>query len=159
MVARESDHSLHKVLVILKRVFEDDDVAALQRAVGQNLFVPGAASTEDKFIDQQVIADQQGSFHGGRRNFERLDNKSGAEKREDYGDKQGLDILGQRRFIAARLRLLLLYLNDTFLRCGLFGHLASYSLPFVPIVPRRHGRRVVPPLSLCRLLPLPCASR
>jgi len=80
-IARQTDDAFDEVLVIREGVLEYNDIAALQLAVGQHFFVPGAGSAENKFVHQQVIADEQRAFHRGRRNLEGLDDKAGPEER------------------------------------------------------------------------------
>ena len=99
VVAGEADDALHEVRMILIRKFEDDDVAALETAVGKKLVVPLAAAAKDELVDEQVIADEQGAFHGLRRNFEGLNNETGAEEGEDDGDEQRFEIFGERGLI------------------------------------------------------------
>ena len=89
--------------MIVEGKFEDDHVAALNGAVGQEFFVPGAAAFEEKFVYEEVIADEQGWFHGLRGNLESLNDESGAEKSEKDGDEQGFGVFdegGAGRFAA-----------------------------------------------------------
>ena len=57
MISRQTDDALHVMGMIQVWIFENDDVAALQRTIRQELFVPGAVAAEDKFVDQQMVAD------------------------------------------------------------------------------------------------------
>ena len=87
-VARQADHALHKVLMFLVREFKDDDVTALEWAVGQNFFVPSAGAAKNKLVDQQMVADQQGAFHGSGGHFEGLRNKSRAKQGQNHGNEE-----------------------------------------------------------------------
>ena len=64
VVAGQADDALHVVGVILIGIFEDDDVAALQRAIRKNFFIPRAVPAENKFVHQQVVANQERALHG-----------------------------------------------------------------------------------------------
>src|ERR1700722_14809113 len=57
MISRQTDDAFHVMGMIQVWIFENDDIAALQRTVRQKLFIPGAVAAEDKFVDQQMVAD------------------------------------------------------------------------------------------------------
>ena len=62
-IAGEANDAFHEMRMILIRKFEDDDVAALQVAVWKKLFVPVAAAAKDEFVDEEMIAYEEGLFH------------------------------------------------------------------------------------------------
>src|SRR6266481_5113911 len=62
-IAGKADDALHEVRMILVRIFEDDDIAALEVAVWKKVFVPVAAAAKDEFVDEQMIAYEEGLFH------------------------------------------------------------------------------------------------
>src|SRR5258705_4695813 len=62
-IAGKADDALHEVRMILVRIFEDDDVAALEIAVWKKLFVPVAAAAKDEFVDEEMIPYEEGLFH------------------------------------------------------------------------------------------------
>ena len=95
--ARQADHALHVVRMIVEWKFEDDDVAAADIAIGQKFFVPRAGSLEDEFVHEDVVADQQRRFHRARRNFEGLHDEGGAEERQQHRHQQHFQKFGQRR--------------------------------------------------------------
>ena len=96
-VAGNSDHALHVMRVILKRKFEDDNVPAADFAVRKNMVVPVSAPAENKFVDEQVVADQKRRLHGLRRNLERLHDKRRAKQRQDHRNQKRFDVLSHRR--------------------------------------------------------------
>src|SRR5467141_3298461 len=59
----KADDALHEVRMILVRIFEDDDIAALEVAVWKKLFIPVAAAAKDEFVDEEMIAYEEGLFH------------------------------------------------------------------------------------------------
>src|SRR5580692_3287207 len=78
-VAGNSNHALDVMRVILKRKFKNNDVPAADFAIRKKMVVPMSAPAENKFIHEEVIADQKGGLHGLRRNLERLHDKRGAK--------------------------------------------------------------------------------
>jgi hypothetical protein len=80
--------------MIVKRKFEDDDVAATNIAIRQEFVVPRAGTFEDKFVHEDVVADQKRRFHGPRGNFERLHDESGTEEREQHRHQQHFQKFG-----------------------------------------------------------------
>ena len=105
-VAGQTDDAFDVVRVIFERKFEDDDIAAADGAVRQKFFIPGAATAEDKFVHEYMIADQQGGFHGWRRNFEGLHHESGAEEREEHGDEEQFGEFSEGAAPAEHVRML-----------------------------------------------------
>src|SRR5215472_1138642 len=79
-VAGQTDHALHEVLVFLVRKLENNNVAALKIAVGQNLLVPRTGAAEDKLVDQQVVANEQSAFHGSGGNLKSLHDEGRAKQ-------------------------------------------------------------------------------
>ena len=87
-ISRQPDHALHEVLMLLIGKFENDDVATLERAVGQQFLVPAAGAAKNELVDQQMVANEQCPFHGGRGNLESLHNEGGSEQGQDYGNEE-----------------------------------------------------------------------
>ena len=56
VVARHSDHALHKMHARIDRVMEHDNVSALHLAVRQDTF-PETVGSEMQFVHQKVVAD------------------------------------------------------------------------------------------------------
>src|ERR1700735_1299056 len=92
MVSGQTDHALYVVRMIVKREFEDHNVAALNCPVREKLFVPSPVSFENKFVYEQMISDQESRLHGLRRNFESLHDEGGSEKseQESYQERLGV---------------------------------------------------------------------
>ena len=82
--------------MILKRKFENNDVAAAYFAIRENMVVPMSAPAENKFVHEQVIADEQSRLHGLRRNLEGLNDKRGAEQRQDHRNQKRFDVFPHR---------------------------------------------------------------
>src|SRR6267143_4436969 len=101
VVARQSNDTLDEMLVVCERILENDNVAALQLPVRKDLFIPGAGAAENKFVYQQVIADQQGAFHRGRGNFEGLHDEAGSKQGQDDRHQERLQVFGNRGLIFA----------------------------------------------------------
>ena len=87
-IAWQTDDPLHKMLVFLIREFENDDVAALKRAIRQKFLIPGPGAPKNELVDQQMVANEQGAFHGGGGNFEGLNDKRGAEQSQDHSNEE-----------------------------------------------------------------------
>ena len=69
------------------------------------MVVPMSAPAENKFIHEEMIADQKRRLHGLRRNLERLHDKRRAEQRQDHRNQKRFDVLAHRggmRFRAMR---------------------------------------------------------
>src|SRR5258708_37294791 len=97
MISRNANDAFNVMRVVLKRKFENDDIAAANFTVGQDMIVPVATSSENKFVNQEMVAHQKGGFHGLGRNLKSLDDKSCAEQGEDHRDEQGLNVFAQCR--------------------------------------------------------------
>ncbi len=82
---------LTKCCVGVHGIAEDNDVATVNGAVGEN-GLPGSGGTKAGLVDQEVVADQQGVFHGARRNAEGLHNKGDDEERDDQCDQGELQV-------------------------------------------------------------------
>jgi len=95
VIAGQTDDALHEMRMVLIRIFEDDDVAALEITVGKKFFVPMTTATEDKFVDEEMVADEEGFLHRRRRNLEGLDDEAGAEEGEDHGYEKRFKIFGK----------------------------------------------------------------
>ena len=52
-IAGQTDDALHEMRMVLIRIFEDDDVAALEVTVRQKLLVPMTASTENESVGRR----------------------------------------------------------------------------------------------------------
>src|SRR5262245_33412986 len=98
--------------MLLVGKFKDNNVAALQIPIRQYFFVPRTSATENEFVNQQVVADQQRTFHGSGGNLESLHDKRRAEQREDHRNQKRLQIFGESGLLAVlhRLRDWLLFL-------------------------------------------------
>ena len=87
MVAGNAHGAFHEGLRDIHGVTEDDDVAALDLVVRQQVTRDRTGGRVGKLVHQQVIADQQGIFHGAGRDDESLHQGSGAEQEQDDGDR------------------------------------------------------------------------
>src|SRR5208337_163096 len=92
VIPGQTDDTFYEMRMVLVGIFENNDVAALQVAIGKKFFVPLAAPAENKFVDQQVIANEQGALHRRRGNLEGLDDEAGAEQRENDGNQERFEI-------------------------------------------------------------------
>src|SRR2546430_784268 len=149
-VARQSDHTLHKMLMFLIGELENDDVAAFERPIREEFVVPSAGAPKNEFVDQQMIANQQSPFHGRGGNLEGLHNESGSEQGENHGNQERLKILGKTGFLPM---LLWLAHRRGFLdwcQCLWFRHSFSafHSCPN-RVVPVRFVQPAAPPLFSC----------
>src|SRR5260221_1541827 len=88
VISRQANDALHEMRMILIGIFENDYIAAFEIAVRKKLFVPVAAAPEDKFVDQEMIADEKRFLHRRRRNLESLDDETGAEKGKNHGNQE-----------------------------------------------------------------------
>src|SRR5260370_28835112 len=96
VISRNANDAFNVMRVVLKRKLENDDIAAANFTVGQDMIVPVATSSEDKFVDQKMVAHQKRGFHGLGRNLEGLHDKRCAEQRQDHRAEQGLNVFAQR---------------------------------------------------------------
>ncbi len=67
-------------------IAENDDVAAVDVFVRQQVPAHGAGGRIGQFVDQKVVADQQRILHRAGGNHEGLYQSGGAEKEKDDGD-------------------------------------------------------------------------
>ena len=95
-VAGKANGALDVVRVIVEGKFEDDDVTAANVAVGEEFFVGVAATFEDEFIDQEIVADQESFLHGAGGNFKGLDDEGGAEEDDENGDEERFGVFAER---------------------------------------------------------------
>src|ERR1700683_2584520 len=102
-ISGQTDHTLYVVRMIVEWKLEDDNIAASNCAVRQELFVPGPVSFEYKLIHQQMISDQQRRLHGLGRNFESLNDEGGSEKRKQNCHQKRLGIFGKGTAFRQRL--------------------------------------------------------
>src|SRR5271163_2490754 len=136
------------------RILEHDNVAALERPVRKQLFIPRPAASEDEFVDEQMIADEQSPFHGGGRNLESLHDKTRSEKRQQHGHQQRFHILGNRGGLPLFVRQARPALPAP-PPAAWFPQPFSFSLSdhsrltLAPAVPSRSAPLAVPPLFLC----------
>src|SRR5580658_8296991 len=79
--------------MVIKRKFENDDIAAPDLAIGQKFFVPRSVAAKYKFVHQKMIADQKRGLHRLRRNLESLNDEGGAKKSQQNCDQKRLGIL------------------------------------------------------------------
>src|SRR2546423_5139671 len=156
MIPWQTDDALHEVLVVLKGILENNDVATLERAVRQQFFVPRTTATENEFIDQEMVADQKGSLHGSGGNLESLNNEAGAEESENHGDEQGLEILRKGGLVASLRLDGLLY--DRLLNGRLLGHV-DQSLTTACANKRSSARRAACCSASFLVLPVPFARQ
>src|SRR5260370_9740766 len=99
MVSRETDDPFHEMLVVGIGILENNNVAALQLKIGQNLFVPSARSAKNELIYQQVVADQKGAFHRSRWDLESLNDKASAKQGQNHRHEQRFQVFGQRGLV------------------------------------------------------------
>ena len=93
-VTANADNPLDKIFLGIHRVFEHDDIAALGRFKGNDGFIPvGNFNAENKFVDQNVIADLQGLLHGTGRYFKGLNHECAYEQGNQNCHQDGFDIL------------------------------------------------------------------
>src|SRR5882724_3725056 len=92
VISRQANDALHEMRMILIGIFEDNDIAAFEIAVRKKLFVPVAAAAEDKFVDQEMIADEKRFLHRRRRNLEGLNNEAGPEKGKNHSNQKRFEI-------------------------------------------------------------------
>src|SRR5580698_9332762 len=97
------------MLMVSVGVFEDDDVAALQRTVGEQLLIPRSAAAKDELVDEEMVANLQRSLHRSGGNLERLNHEAGPKEREKHGHQQRFQVFGNRRGILVRLLFLRFY--------------------------------------------------
>src|ERR1700682_2144074 len=88
VISRQTNHTLHKVLMILVWIFKNDDIPSLQRTVREHLLIPCAAPSKNELVHQQVVANQERSFHRSGRNLERLYDKAGPKQGQNYSYEQ-----------------------------------------------------------------------
>ena len=101
VVAGDPDGALDEGLADIDRVAEDDDVAAADVAIGEEKAGGGAGRRVGELIDQEVIADEEGIFHGAGGDDESLDEAGSAEQQQDdgngpFGDEAALLITNTR---------------------------------------------------------------
>ncbi len=85
-IAGDADGALDEGLADIHGIAEDDDVAAVDVAIGEQEARGGAGRRVGELIDQQVVADEEGVFHGAGGDDESLDQAGGAEQQQDDGD-------------------------------------------------------------------------
>src|SRR5215470_3224855 len=96
VIARQADHAFDEMLVIIVRILEHNNVAALQRAIGQKFFVPGiAAPAENEFVDEQMIPNEKSLLHRLRRDLECLKNETRDKQRQNHSDQERFEIFGK----------------------------------------------------------------
>jgi len=78
-VAGNPDNALDEGLLDVDRVTEDNDVAALDRFIGQQILAHRAGGGVTQLVHQEVIADQQRVLHRAGGDDERLHQRGGAE--------------------------------------------------------------------------------
>src|ERR1019366_8258668 len=85
-VAGDAHGALHEGHADVDGVAEHNNVAALDVAVGQQVFANRSAGREGHFVHQQVVADEQRVFHGTRWNHVGLHQRRGQEQQQQDGD-------------------------------------------------------------------------
>jgi len=110
-VARHADAAFDQIDFELLWRPEDDDVAALDVAPGQDVGERSRLFAEDESVDDQMVTDEERVDHRLARNVEGLEDESVGEAKKDPGDHEGLEILAKGRagtfnagFGAGRLR-------------------------------------------------------
>ena len=88
-ISRHSHHALHEVFAGMNRIVENDDISAVDRAVGQDMIQKSTAAIA-QLIHQQIIPDQQGVLHGLGGNLKSLDDKRDNKHRDDHSGQQRL---------------------------------------------------------------------
>ncbi len=86
MVARKPDGALHVILFDVHGVTEHDDVAAPDLAIRQHGLRCASGGRVDQLVHQNVIAHQQGVFHGCAGDHESLHQAGGGKQQQDDGD-------------------------------------------------------------------------
>ncbi len=76
-VVSQTDYPLDEITSRIFRVFENDDIRALDVPDGQEIFFPcKICGRVGEFVNQDVVPDQQVVFHGTAGYFECFDHKS-----------------------------------------------------------------------------------
>ena len=86
-VAGHADDALDVVLFNVEGITENDNIAALDRLVGQQMPADAAAGGVGQLVDDQMVAGHEGVFHRRSRNDEWLGDRAGAEHQEH--DREG----------------------------------------------------------------------
>src|SRR5438067_13899722 len=86
MIAGQTNHALHKMLVIRIGKFENNDVPALQSTIRKKFFVPRAFAAKQELVHQKMVLDYESFLHRWRRNFESLHDTRGAKKGQNQRD-------------------------------------------------------------------------
>src|ERR1043166_5722502 len=94
---RRISAAVHFGVNFVARIFENDDVAALDLALRQKRQFT-TAGRKDELIHQQIIAHQYRILHRAGRNRNRLQNESHSEYRHHERDNKRFEILAHRRF-------------------------------------------------------------
>src|SRR5215470_17191939 len=96
VIARQADHAFDEMLVIIVRILEHDNVAALQRAIGQKFFVPGIVMpAKDELVDEQMIPNEKSLLHRLRRNFECLEDETRDKQCQNHRNQKRFEIFGK----------------------------------------------------------------
>ena len=103
-VARDRDDPLHEVLsrllgLVVVRILKNDYVITMDLLVGKKMVKRGRVRRKSKFVDQEVVAYQEGVLHGPGRNLEGLHHKRGAKHRQDHSDDQRFKRVTEARFL------------------------------------------------------------
>src|SRR4051812_38776347 len=81
-VSADRDYALHESNLGVARVLKDDDLSALRLFKHrQPPTCEGDARTIEPFVQQKMIADEDGAFHRGSGNHAGLDDESADEER------------------------------------------------------------------------------
>src|SRR5262249_24001123 len=63
-VAGQTNHTFNEMLMVIVGILEDNNVAALQRAIREELLVPSVSSSaKNEFVDEQMIPDEKRLLH------------------------------------------------------------------------------------------------
>jgi hypothetical protein len=95
-VAPDRNDAFDEVLAGVLGKSENNHITAPRFLDGDKGIVgEGSFYTVDKFIDQNIVSDQQGVLHGTGWYFKRLHHECANKHRQDNGDDNGLDIVAQ----------------------------------------------------------------
>ena len=84
-VARQTDDPLDEISLRVLRILEDEDISAADWAEREKTLERSSpVRREDELVDEQVVADEDGFLHRGRRHLEGLHEKRPDVEREDH---------------------------------------------------------------------------
>ena len=108
VVPGNSDDPLHEVLarllclVVAVGILEDQNVVAVNRAVGKHVPKPSGLVGKRNLVHQQVVADEERVLHRAGWNLKRLEHEGGPKNRQDDSHDQRFNGISRRRFFKGR---------------------------------------------------------